>query len=381
MANMAFMLQGGKALWSEQLDQRDICVADAILQDSPTGPVIDASGYVILPGIVDIHGDGFERHVAPRRGAVKDLSLRLRKTEHELASNGITTAVLAQFYSWEGGMRGPDFACDMLEAIDEVAPTLATDIRVQLRFEYLMQDHWDRVLGLVTKHKIPYVVLNDHVPHSALSRGKKPPRLVGQALKSRRNPETHLELLKALHEGKEDVLSALPRLVQALLEQKVLIGSHDDATAETRGFFHALGVTVSEFPETREAADCAHELGSAIIMGAPNMLRGGSHTGNLNAKDILGQGLDALASDYHYPAPLQCALRLSHDIGLAPAWALVSKNPARLLGLEDRGILELGCRADMVILREEDHALEATIANGRFTHVTGDFASRLLSAA
>lgn len=377
---MDFVFQDGMVLWQDTLVDQDIYVSDGRICEKANGPLIDATGYMILPGIVDIHGDGFERHLAPRRGAVKDLVAGLIACEAELAANGITTAVLAQFYSWEGGMRSPKFAYEMLGALEYVAPHLATALIPQLRFEYLMMDHWDAFLALTKRFSVPYVVLNDHVPHAALSKGKKPPRLTGQALKSGRSPEAHLLLLQALHAQYQEVRGKLPKFVKDLQNQKILIGSHDDATAAERQFFHDLGVTTSEFPETHEAAQRAQELGSHIVMGAPNLLRGGSHTGNLNAQDIIGQGLDALASDYHYPAPRLSALNLSNEIGFEQAWAYVSKNPARVLGLTDRGTLDLTKRADMIVLNKDTKKLEATIANGRFTYLTGEISHRVLVA-
>lgn len=378
---MDFVLQGGTALWGAQMIERDICVAHGLLSDEQTGPKVDARGYNILPGIVDIHGDGFERHLAPRRGAVKDLSAGLVATEAELAANGITTAVLAQFYSWEGGMRSPTFAADMLAALATTAPSFATTLIPQLRFEYLMKSHWPAFLELVQRYSVPYVVLNDHVPHIALAKGKKPPRLTGQALKSGRSPDAHLALLTDLHKDQDAVLADLSNLTANLLALGVKLGSHDDATFDDRKTLHDLGVWISEFPETETAAQAALSLGSSVIMGAPNMLRGGSHVGNLNAASLVGCGLDALASDYHYPAPRLAALALARDIGFAKAWPYVSVNPATILGLTDRGILSYGKRADMIVLNSHTHRLEATIAQGQFTYISGRFSQKVLSAS
>ena len=95
------------------LSRYDLSIADGVVQHDPTGRRIDLTGYLVLPGIVDLHGDGFERHIAPRRGAMKQMNEGILAVEAELAANGITTAVLAQFYSWEGGVRGPEFAAQV----------------------------------------------------------------------------------------------------------------------------------------------------------------------------------------------------------------------------------------------------------------------------
>ncbi len=335
-------------------------------------------GCRILPGIVDIHGDGFERHLAPRRGALRDLGAGLAATEAELAANGITTAMLAQFWSWEGGMRGPDFARAFLAALAGYGGQ-GTDLRVQLRVEAgLVPGDGAALLEVVDRHGIGLVVINDHLPHDALAKGQRPPRLTGQALKSGRSPEAHLALMQFLHQQSAAVPAALTGFGAALAERGVTLGSHDDRTARDRAAARAFGARLAEFPCTAEAAQAAHDAGDGVIMGAPNVVRGGSHDGNVSALDIVLAGVvDALASDYHYPAPRIAALTLAERIGLPAAWALVSCGPARLLGLTDRGRLEPGLRADLLVLDAQGH-VGLTLAGGRITHASGPIAAALL---
>jgi alpha-D-ribose 1-methylphosphonate 5-triphosphate diphosphatase len=140
-------------------------------------------------------------------------------------------------------------------------------------------------------------------------------------------------------------------------------------------------VTIAEFPETVEAAQAAHADGDAIVLGAPNAVRGGSHKRNVSAGELIAMGYcDALASDYHCPSPRRAALMLE-DTGVADfagAWHLVSKGPARVLGLEDRGVLEVGKRADLVILDRETRRVAATLAAGRISFLNGNVASRFI---
>lgn len=341
---------------------------ERIVEGAP-GRAVDLTGWCVLPGIVDPHGDGFERHLAPRRGALKDIDSGLFAAEAELAANGITTATLAQFWSWEGGMRSPEFACTMLEALDRVQPQVATDLRAQLRLEVGLVEDYARVLQIIRRHAVRYLVFNDHLPHAALDKGKRPPRLTGQALKSGRSPEAHLALMQTLHEARAQWPEALAPLIAALDAEGVALGSHDDATVEDRQTWAARGVPISEFPETREAAMAAQ---GPVVMGAPNVVRGGSHAGKISAADLVAEGLvSALASDYHYPAPRQAALALAPRLGLAAAWALVSSGPAALLGLSDRGTLAPGLRADLTVIDRETGRVGATLAAGRITYIAG----------
>jgi alpha-D-ribose 1-methylphosphonate 5-triphosphate diphosphatase len=372
-------LTGGQVLGPDGLARRDIAMHSGRIERDVDAPEIDLTGYWIMPAFVDLHGDGFERHLAPRRGAMKDLGQGLLSADAELAANGIALAMLAQFYSWEGGMRGPDFARRFLRAHSETP--LLTDTRVQLRFETHLLDAYDAVADLVAEYEIPYLVFNDHLPHDALAKGKRPPRLTGQALKSGRSPEAHLALLQKLHAQSAEVAAALPAFAQMLSGRGVLLGSHDDPTAVTRNAWRAIGATISEFPETTEAAQAARDDECPIILGAPNVVRGGSHSGKVSAAELVGQGLcDALASDYHYPAMKQAAFRLADDgvVPLQDAWALVSSGPARILGLHDRGDLAEGQRADLLVIDPDTRRIEATFCGGRVTHLAGAAAQRFL---
>ena len=356
-----------------------VSLSDGVFVETPQNRRIDLSGYWVLPGIIDLHGDGFERHLAPRRGAVRNLGAGLVATEAELATNGITTAVLAQFYSWEGGMRSPEFALAFLSAWSDMAGHFDTDLSVQLRFETHMLDHYTRFYDLVCRFQVPYVVFNDHLPHRSLAAGKKPPRLTGQALKSGRNPQEHLRLLAELHSRSAEVPAALQGLARRLQARETLLGSHDDADAAADALARGLGAIVSEFPETEEAAEAAATMQRSVVLGAPNVVRGGSHNGNVSAADMARRKLCcALASDYHYPSLRFAALALAKDIGLTRAWGLISSGPARILGLSDRGALEIGMRGDFVVLDPDSQRVMATFAKGRPSYLTGAVAERFL---
>ncbi len=374
-------LTGAQVLRPEGLDDAPLSLSGGLIADAG-GRDVDLSGFVVLPGIVDAHGDAFEKHLAPRRGAMKDLDQGLLATEAELAANGITTATLAQFYSWEGGMRGAEFAERVFTALQEVGPRLGTDIRAQLRFEFSMVNDYDAVAHMVARFAIPYVVFNDHLPHEALSEGKRPQRLTGQALRIGKNPEKHLADLQALYAGLSEVPEALELLMPMLAELGVLMGSHDDRTHADRTLWRARGAKVAEFPETMEAAEAAKEAGDPVVLGAPNLVRGGSHKGNVSALDLVAMGLcDALASDYHYPSMRRAAFLLADGgvLSLAGAWGLISDGPARLLGLADRGRLTPGMRADLVVLDETSRDICATLAGGQVTYMKGEAAARFLS--
>jgi alpha-D-ribose 1-methylphosphonate 5-triphosphate diphosphatase len=372
-------LTGAQVLGPDGLARRPLSVAEGKITDAAQGRGIDLSGFLLLPGIVDVHGDGFERHLAPRRGAMKTLSEGLVAAEAELAANGITTAVLAQFVSWEGGLRGPEFADQVFQAIKAVSPDLVTDLCGQLRFETHMLDLYDILPQRMATWGLSYIVFNDHLPHDRLAAGQTPKRMVAQALKAGRNPDRHLAMMQDLHANSAEVPEALDRLCATLAQQGVQMGSHDDTTAEARAAWHARGVSVAEFPETLIAAEAAAEVGDHVVLGSPNVVRGGSHNGNVSAVELIMMGVGAaLASDYHYPSPRRAAFMLA-DSGVLPlqdAWRLVSEGPASVLGLTDRGTLEPGKRADLVVLDAKTRRVAMTMAGGRVSYMSGDIAAR-----
>ncbi len=383
MTAFELTLAGAEVLRPEAgLSRADLSIAEGLVQQDPAGRRVDLSGYLVLPGIIDLHGDGFERHIAPRRGAMKQMNEGILSVEAELGANGITTGVLAQFHSWEGGVRSPEFAAQVFEAISAVKESTVTDLIPQLRFETHMLDDYETLADKISEWQVPYVVFNDHLPHDRLAEGRKPPRLTGQALKAGRNPDAHFDMLLSMHARRDEVPAAVEALCAELSQRGVRLGSHDDATGETRAWWRDRGVSIAEFPETLAAADAARAAGDHIILGSPNVVRGGSHKGNASAVDLIAMGLcDALASDYHYPSPRRAALMLAKSglLDLAAAWALVSSGPARVLNLTDRGVLVPGQRADIVVLEAKTLRVAATMAGGRLSYMSGDIAARFVN--
>ncbi len=371
---------GAQVLHANGFSYCPLSIAEGVVSPTLTGFPIDLSGFRILPGIIDVHGDGFERHLAPRRGAMKQLGEGLRATEAELGANGITTAVLAQFVSWEGGLRGLEFADRVFSAIKEFGPELVTDLHPQLRFETCLVDLYESLPERVAQWGVRYVVFNDHLPHARLAKGLKPPRITGQALKAGRDPEIHFQMMLDLHSRSDEVMKGLRPLCAALIANGVRLGSHDDSSTEIRDLWHERGALIAEFPETSNAAKAAKVAGDSVVLGAPNLVRGRSHKGNISALELVLLGkCNALASDYHYPSPRRAALMLAQSgiLDFKEAWALVSSGPADMLGLTDRGRLASGLRADIVILNVAGQ-VAATFSGGRMSYMSGNIAERFM---
>ncbi|WP_371038118.1 MULTISPECIES: alpha-D-ribose 1-methylphosphonate 5-triphosphate diphosphatase [unclassified Rhodosalinus] len=378
----SFRLTGATVLRDGALQRRSVAVAEGRITKGPL-PAVDLTGYLILPGIVDLHGDAFERHLAPRPSAPFRLDIALRATDRDAAANGVTTAWLAHGWSWEGGRRGPDHAEAFLAALDAYRPQALVDLRVQLRCETHTVETADRLLAAVRRHGVDYVVFNNHLDEALIEAERSGPDFALWARQAGRSLEDHLEALKAARAQARTVPRYLCRLAEAFDTLGVSYGSHDDADGETREMFSMIGAKICEFPTRRSAAALARAVGDPVVMGAPNVVRGGSQAGNVSAADLLRKGqCDALVSDYYYPALAAAAFRLVDDgtMSLPQAWSLISARPAEILRLADRGVIDYGKRADLAVVNERTRVVEATIAGGRVGYLAGEAAHRFFAA-
>jgi alpha-D-ribose 1-methylphosphonate 5-triphosphate diphosphatase len=339
----------------------------------------DAGGLLALPGVIDLHGDAFERQLMPRPGVHFDPVTALVDTDRQMLANGITTAYHGLTLSWEPGLRGIGAARAFLAALDQMRSSLGCDTRVHLRFETFNLDCVDEVLGWIAAGRINLLAFNEHTRDVArsLARGKASGYLD-------RNPmtqEAFVALFDSVRARAAEVPAAERRLAAAALACDLPFLSHDDATPDERQRYRALGCRICEFPFDAATARAATDAGDIVVMGAPNVMRGGSHGGRLDAALAVGSGLcSVLTSDYYYPALPLAPFRLVRDgvLALGSAWDLVSRNPARAAGLDDRGTLAVGQRADLVLVAGDPPAMAATVVAGVPVHVNGALMPGLL---
>ncbi|MCA2011384.1 alpha-D-ribose 1-methylphosphonate 5-triphosphate diphosphatase [Cereibacter sphaeroides] len=376
-------LTGARVLRDGAFCDDALTLAEGMVADGPA-PSVDLTGYWVMPGIVDLHGDGFERHLTPRPSAPFDKTRALRSVAAELAANGVTTAWMAQSWSWEGGFRGAESCEALLAALDGAKEGLLPDLRVQIRLETHVPDEHPRLLEAVRRHGVDYVIYNNHLPEGLELAERAPQRFAAWAAQQARTPQMLLKIIEEADRVSHRVPEALAALSQEFAAMGVVTGSHDDGDAVTRAGYRALGASVCEFPTSVAAAEAAKAAGEPVLMGAPNVVRGGSQSGNVAAEALVAAGLcDALVSDYYYPALSQAAFALAARgvMGIEAAWGLVSTGAARVMGLTDRDDLAPGKRADLVVVNPETQAIEATICAGRLAFAQGGAAARLMGPA
>ncbi|OZB19290.1 MAG: alkylphosphonate utilization protein, partial [Rhodobacterales bacterium 34-62-10] len=236
-----------------QMQKRSVALQDGMITKGPL-PEVDLTGYLVLPGIIDLHGDAFERHIAPRPSAPFPIETGLHATDRDAAAHGVTTAWLAQSWSWEGGHRSPDMAEDIMEVLATLRPHLMTDLRLQLRVETHTVDTADRLLAAVRRHGIDYVIFNNHLDEALHLAQSRPVDLALWAAKSGRTPEAQMALVEATRKQSPQVPRYLCRLAEAFDTLGVHYGSHDDPDGETRERFSMIGARICEFPTARSAA-------------------------------------------------------------------------------------------------------------------------------
>lgn len=382
MSNLlpSLRLTGADVLRDGEMQRRSVSLADGMIT-SGAATEVDLRGYLLLPGIIDMHGDGFEHHLAPRPKAPFPMAAGLAATDREAAAHGVTTAFLAQGWSWEGGRRGPDHAEALMLALHQHRPHSLTDLRIQIRAETHLTGDAARLLAAVRRFGITYVIFNNHLDEGLQMSRSDSGSFAAWAQKAGVSGENMLAQLRDAQAQAQAVPRHLCQLAQAFDGLGVSYGSHDDPDGETREYFAMIGARIAEFPLTRKAAAAAHAMMDPVLMGAPNVVRGGSQSGNVAASGLIADGLcDALVSDYYLPSLALAAWRLV-DMGLLNlprAWAMISSRPAEILRLADRGRLDPGQRADLVVVHAETRAVEATICGGRLSYASGEGARRFI---
>jgi alpha-D-ribose 1-methylphosphonate 5-triphosphate diphosphatase len=340
---------------------------------APAGALrLDATGLLVLPGIVDCHGDAFERHIMPRPGVSFAIDLALRDADRAILASGITTAFHGVTWSWEPGLRGAENARLLVERIAALAPELGAETRFHLRHETFNLAAEAEIIDWLEAGRVGVLAFNDHTG-GILKARNRPDKIAKMVERSGLAHDDFMALVENVWNRRDEVPGSIERLAAAARAAGIPAMSHDDMTPQMRRWYRGLGVTVAEFPineaTTREAA--AH--GEAIVFGAPNVVRGGSHIDCPAAAEMVRAGLcTILASDYYYPALPLAPFILARQgaASFAAAWKLVSQGPAEALGLADRGVIAPGRRADLVLMAPEPQPrIVATIAGGRLAYL------------
>jgi alpha-D-ribose 1-methylphosphonate 5-triphosphate diphosphatase len=337
---------------------------------------VDFEGDYLLPGLVELHTDHLEAHFMPRPAVMWHAGSAVLAYDAQIAAAGITTV----FDSFRVGMDefesrsglGEKFL-PLVEAMRSAAAAglLRSDHLTHLRCEVPAPNVVDFLTEFLATNAAQLISLMDHTPGQRQFRDLEKYFLYYSGKTGRSHTEMEELVQQRQKVGAGRARENRPRIVELAKAHGIALASHDDTTLEEVALAHSEGVGIAEFPTTIEAAVASRAVGMATVMGAPNVVRGGSHSGNASARELAEAGqLDILSSDYVPAALLMAAFRLADAPnvgGLPGAIRLVSKTPAEATGLHDRGEIAVGRRADLlrVAMHDGEPVVRAVWREGR----------------
>lgn len=366
------LIRNARIVTAERAFLGSVAVEDGRIAEVSEGGAmrsgVDFEGDYLLPGLVELHTDHLESHYEPRPAVTWHAGSAVLAYDAQIAAAGITTV----FDCFRIGSDEMDtrlgFGETYLPLADAVARAaeaglLRAEHRTHLRCEVSAPNVVAVLEDFLASRPAHLISLMDHTPGQRQFRDLEKYLVYYSGVSGRPRAELEEAARERQRTGAPRALKNRPRIVALARARAITIASHDDTTLAEVDLAHADGVAIAEFPTTLEAAAASRALGMATVMGAPNVVRGGSHSGNVAARDLADAGhLDILSSDYVPAALLMAAFRLAETPavgGLAGAVRLVSKAPAEAAGLDDRGEIAVGRRAD--ILRVATHDGEPVV--------------------
>ena len=315
---------------------------------------VDAAGNFVMPGLIDLHCDAIEKLVEPRPNVSFELSVALAETDRRLAACGITTEFHAiSLDDNEFGTRSVNFIHDLAQAIKDAGDDNLIHQEIHARLEVTSARGMGVVQGMIADRAVRLVSLNDHSP----GQGQFKSLQLYKDYVKRTVYKTDQEIDELVEHKRQQSIYKAERIEQVAAQARaagLALATHDDDDAEQVALWPGLGVTIAEFPTTLPAAQRAHELGLAVCMGAPNVVRGKSSGGNLSANATIEAGIcDVLCADYYPASMLAATFKLAHHktLSLPQATRLVTLNPAKAVGLgKEFGSLEVGKQADLIMV-------------------------------
>lgn len=358
------VLTNARIVLSDRIIEGSVLVRGGQIADvseSVTATGQDMEGDYLLPGLIELHTDHLEAHYSPRPGVRWNMMSAIQAHDAQIASSGITTVFdcLRMGSDEDGGFDDGEMRsmADALLAAEREG-RLRADHLIHLRCEVSSSDVLRHFADFEHDKKVRLVSLMDHAPGQRQFQTMEQYTLYYKT-KRGLSDEAFAHFVKRRQDASalyskphRDAIAAHCGLLG------ITVASHDDATLDHVDEAIGYGVRLAEFPTSHEAAKASHEAGMSVLMGAPNIVRGKSHSGNIAARDLAERGtLDVLSSDYVPLSLIHAPFILADEVDaitLPQAVAMVTATPARTVGLADRGRIEPGLRADLVRVHREN---------------------------
>ncbi|RYE62608.1 MAG: alpha-D-ribose 1-methylphosphonate 5-triphosphate diphosphatase [Oxalobacteraceae bacterium] len=332
---------------------RDGKIADISEGSAQTGE--DFEGDYLIPGLVELHTDHLEQHYSPRPGVRWNATAAIQAHDAQIASSGITTVFdcLRMGSDEDGGFEQGEMRA-MADAIQaaERQGRLRSEHLIHLRCEVSADNVLDHFADFANDPFVRLVSLMDHAPGQRQFQTMDQYIFYYQKKRGLSDEAFKIFIDKRVEESERNSTPHRIAIAKVCADNGITVASHDDATLAHVDEAIGNGVKLAEFPTSLDAAKASHQAGMSVLMGAPNIVRGKSHSGNIAARDLAEKDvLDVLSSDYVPLSLLYAPFILADDvdsISLPKAIAMVSATPARTVGLDDRGRIAIGLRADLV---------------------------------
>jgi len=359
MKNHFYLTGAQVVLEKETLQKAAVLIADGHIvaidpASSEGAKEIDLHGHILMPGMIDLHCDALEKEAEPRPGVHFPFDFACAQADKRNAAAGITTVYHAlSFANAELGVRNNTTAAELARAVHAWKVHALVDNRVHARYEITDPTAPATLHELLSNDEIHLMSFMDHTPGQGQFKSIEAYRNFQARTYKKDAAEFEALLAEKLAQG-EGAVARMEQLAQTARGLGIPLASHDDDRPEKIDVVKALGVAVSEFPINLETAQTARAAGLATLFGAPNILRGKSQSGSMRALDAVMQGVaDCLCGDYSPAALLPAVMQLPSlaNISLHEAVSLVTSNPARAVGLHDRGVIAPGKRADLLAVR------------------------------
>jgi len=348
----------------DEIISGSILIRDGKIAEISEGPSRlgeDFEGDYIIPGLIELHTDHLESHYSPRPGVRWMKTAAIQAHDSQVAASGITTVFdcLRMGSDEDGGFELGEMR-DMADALASAGRDrrLKAEHLIHLRCEVSSADVLDHFEGFESDPQVRLVSLMDHAPGQRQFQTLEQYSLYYQKKRGLTDDAFREFCARRQESSARYAKPNRDAIVGACAERNITIASHDDATLDHVNEAIAYGVRLAEFPTSIEAARASHEAGLSVLMGAPNIVRGKSHSGNISARDLANQGLlDVLSSDYVPLSLIHAPFVLADDedgLPLPKAIAMVTSTPARTVGLDDRGRIVPGLRADLARIHRMD---------------------------
>lgn len=322
------------------------------------GNSLDACGNYVLPGFIDMHSDAIEKEIEPRPGAFFPVEVAIFELDKKLASCGVTTIYHSiSFAETDAGSRSNNRASEIAWKITGMVSSLKVKTKIHARYEITDIDAIPFLDALAKERKLDLLSIMDHTPGQGQFKEIMTFKNYYGRAHGKSDEELERLIARRIHSKKILGDTSLNAVISLSRKSHIPLASHDDDTPEKIRWLRSQGVTISEFPVTTEAAQAATQEGLAVCFGAPNIMRGGSTSGNLSARQAISEGHGTvICSDYSPMSILHAvmALRQSGLKALHEAVNMASLNPAKALGISDRtGSVEEGKVADLVLVNAQ----------------------------